>query len=630
MKHPGLAHLRVFTTVLIVCLFSGSSYSQAILNMILPPLEVNNQRLDNVLEIISNKGNFYFSYNSNIIKKDSIVSLSLNNKTVKQVLDYLFRGSVEYKESGNYIILRLAAMSLTLITNQSVSDEKTYLVTGFVLDEKTGEKISNASIYEKQRLVSSLTNSSGFFSMRLKNRSGKASLTVSKELYQDTTVDIQPKLNQQLTITILPVEFTGRMITVSPTDYLLPDSIAIDVEIDSTITRYVYIKSDSFKVEKTGIGNFLLSSRLKVQSVNLKKFFINKPFQFSIVPGLSTHGRMSAQVVNNLSISLLGGYSSGVNGLELGGLFNIDKKNVQYVQVAGLFNIVGGYMKGVQVAGLSNTVLNNVEGIQAAGINNLSKGSVKGLQLGGIYNHSSGKITGLQIAGISNFSKDMITGTQVSGVANVGNKQINGLQIAGVANYSKEVKGVQISSVLNYTKRLHGVQIGLINISDSSDGLSIGLINIVLKGYHKLSFSTNEAVNANVAFKTGTSKLYSILQAGANIDSSKKIYSFGYGLGKEISLGKRFAINPELTSQYLYLGSWDYLNLLNKINVNLTVKFGRYFSIFGGPSFAVYYSNQAGAETGYKFPVASVGHRTYDMGKNVIGWIGWNAGINIF
>ena len=30
-------------------------------------LEVNNQRLDNVLEILSNKGDFYFSYNSSII-----------------------------------------------------------------------------------------------------------------------------------------------------------------------------------------------------------------------------------------------------------------------------------------------------------------------------------------------------------------------------------------------------------------------------------------------------------------------------------------------------------------------------------------------------------------------------------
>ena len=49
-------------------------------------LDVNRQRLDNVLEILSNKGDFYFSYNSNIIKKDSLVSFRASNKTVKEIL----------------------------------------------------------------------------------------------------------------------------------------------------------------------------------------------------------------------------------------------------------------------------------------------------------------------------------------------------------------------------------------------------------------------------------------------------------------------------------------------------------------------------------------------------------------
>ena len=37
---------------------------------------------------------------------------------------------------------------------------------------------------------------------------------------------------------------------------------------------------------------------------------------------------------------MFGGYTAGVNGLEIGGLFNLNKKDVRYVQAAGLFNIV--------------------------------------------------------------------------------------------------------------------------------------------------------------------------------------------------------------------------------------------------------------------------------------------------
>ncbi len=299
-----------------------------------------------------------------------------------------------------------------------------------------------------------------------------------------------------------------------------------------------------------------------------------RPFQISLVPGVRTHGKMSGQVINNFSLNVFGGYSGGVNGLELGALFNIDKKEVHYLQAAGLFNIVGGNVTGLQMAGINNTVLKSVKGLQAAGVSNYAKGSFGGLQVAGVYNHTSDSVKGFQVAGVGNYARTKVSGVQIAGVANFSNREMRGTQIAGVINYAKKIKGVQI---------------GLINIADSSDGYSIGLINIVLKGYHKLSLSTNELMNTNVAFKTGNRKFYSILQAGMNWGKSdEKIYSFGYGLGSEMRLGKTFSINPEISANYLYLGSWDYLNLLNKFNLNLNVKLGKYVSIFGGPSINVY------------------------------------------
>ena len=168
---------------------------------------------------------------------------------------------------------------------------------------------------------------------------------------------------------------------------------------------------------------------------------------------------------------------------------------------------------------------------------------------------------------------------------------------------------MQIAGVFNYSKKLRGVQIGLINVADTSAGYSIGLINIIIKGYHKLSFSTNEIVNVNAAFKTGNSRLYSILQAGVNAGSSNRVYSFGYGLGSEINLNKMktLSLNPELTSQYLYLGSWDYTNILNRVQLNLNVKLGKYVSLFAGPAFSVYISDQKAGISGLSFSHSSIG-----------------------
>src|ERR1700712_1366730 len=65
--------------------------------------DIKNKPLNDVLEFLSNQGNFYFSYNSNILKKDSLVSITVSNKPVKQVLELLFKNRYTYRVSGNYI-----------------------------------------------------------------------------------------------------------------------------------------------------------------------------------------------------------------------------------------------------------------------------------------------------------------------------------------------------------------------------------------------------------------------------------------------------------------------------------------------------------------------------------------------
>ncbi|MHA4843435.1 STN and carboxypeptidase regulatory-like domain-containing protein [Flavitalea antarctica] len=599
--------------VLLTTLLSAPASGQSNLNKTIA-LTVSKQPVDQVLEILSNKGDFYFSYNSNIVPRDTLITLSENNKTVKQILEMIFKAGFEFRESGNYIIIRRTPIKLTLVTTKAVSENKIYTVSGYIVDDQTGEKVSYASIYEKERLASAMSNEEGYFKIKLKSRYKTASLTVSKEFYEDTTVIIEPRFNQQITITIMPVEITEQSVIISPKNYEAPDSIVIAVRTNDSIQwLYTYKKADSVRVEKTKVGDWLISSKLKFQTINLSRFFTARPYQVSIAPGLSTNGKLNSQVINNVSFNVFGGYSGGVNGFELGGLFNINKKDVRYVQVAGIFNVGGGDMDGVQVAGIHNSAMGFGNGLQVAGINNMIGRSFTGLQISGIYNHAGGRLNGMQVSGIANYS----------------NKTMRGMQLTSIANITPaETKGVQVSAVFNYTRKLTGLQVGLINVCDTSEGYSLGLINIVRTGYHKLVFSSNDVITANFAFKTGNRKLYSILLGGMNTDNKQLIYSFGYGLGTERYIGKWFSISPEITSQYLYLGSWEHLNLLNKANLNLNVRFGKHFSIFAGPAFNVYYSNQPSSVPDFKFEVGP--SKTYKYGEYVTGWFGWNAGISLF
>lgn len=327
---------------------------------------------------------------------------------------------------------------------------------------------------------------------------------------------------------------------------------------------------------------------------------IKVPARFGIIPGLSTQGAADVRTTSNFSFNLWGGLTGSVDGLEIASLFNIDKGNVQYVQLAGWFNNVGGNMRGVQSAGLFNFVKGDATGVQSAGIFNYAGGNAAGVQSSGIYNHAGKNFSGIQAAGIGNFA-------------------------------GKTVRGIQVAGIVNYARKLKGLQVGLINIADSSEGFHLGLINIVKNGYHKVFVHATESMNANIAIKTGNPKLYNIIMVGVNPGTDNKVFSYGYGLGREIKLGKTFTLNPELTSQYLYLGNWNYSNWLSKAQLLLNVRIAKNIAITGGPSFAVYYSDQKVQEKGYKFRLPTSGYHTYKLwDDNVTGWVGWTAGLTFF
>ena len=86
--------------ILLIAL-TGRVHAQTLLDKQIS-VDIKNQQLDQALEIISNTAGFYFSYNSNILKKDSIVSVSAQNSSIKNILGQLFGNQFEFRESGNY------------------------------------------------------------------------------------------------------------------------------------------------------------------------------------------------------------------------------------------------------------------------------------------------------------------------------------------------------------------------------------------------------------------------------------------------------------------------------------------------------------------------------------------------
>lgn len=180
-------HILFFLIILVLPILSRATEAESILAKNIS-VHVSNMRLGSVLKTIEQKGNFTFSYNSNIVKTDSLVTLNADNWTIKEVLDRMLMNRFEYKETRNFVILRYAPLQLSLTTEKAIAENGEYSISGFVTDDQNGKKLENASVYDRSLLQSTLTDKDGRFELRLKNNGKPVMLTVSKEYYRDTTV----------------------------------------------------------------------------------------------------------------------------------------------------------------------------------------------------------------------------------------------------------------------------------------------------------------------------------------------------------------------------------------------------------------------------------------------------------
>ncbi|QGK75393.1 STN domain-containing protein [Flavobacterium sp. SLB02] len=567
-------------------IFSGA-HAQSMLDTPMS-VQADKKPLGSILGVMEQKGNFRFAYYSKLVAKDSLVSIHADESTIKEVLDQLLKNRYEYKESKGFIILRYAPLELALVLEKNSVVGDYQVVNGYIMDVQANKRIENASVYERNALQSTLTDKEGFFELKLKNIPQSIELTVVKENYKTIT-------------TIFLSE--------------------IKIQMGARKSNEDYLDGDFSAVERSGIGRFFISSRQKIQSLNLGGLISEVPVQASLIPSLSTRGMMNSQINSSFSLNLLGGYTGGVRGLEMAGLYNINRMNVHALQMAGLFNTVGGSVKGVQLAGIYNNVFGDLNGLQMSGIHNSVKGSQIGLQMSGIYNHVQMDAKGIQMAAIYNNVNGTQNGLQISGIYNAGHQKVRGMQIAA----------------LNYAKELDGVQIGLVNITGSPSGYSFGLLNFKKDGYQKFSVTRNEISDINLAIKTGDNKLYIILMAGKSERSDEeKLTSFGFGLGKNIPLANRLNYNPEISIQYLYLGNWDRYNFVYKFDSPFTFRIFKGVALSAGPSFNLYCSERRDKNSPDINNSTFVENRTKrynvirDNGNAITGWVGWSFGLTLF
>jgi hypothetical protein len=252
----------------------------------------------------------------------------------------------------------------------------------------------------------------------------------------------------------------------------------------------------------------------------------------------------------------------GIDGAQLGAALNLSMGHVLGAQV-GLVN-VADQLDGVQVS-LAN-VGRGVDGLQV-GLLNLA-GSVVGVQLGLANLATVGDMDGVQIGLL-----DFVTG------------DMDGVQI-GLANYAQSADA-QIGLLSIASGGAASTQIGLVNYADSADA-QIGLLGITREGGVHPLFSIGNPIAAQVGLRFDAKYTYGTIIGGVQPERGKNTYAAGVAFGGKIALPYSLYLEPEISSQTLFLSDVkrDNPSMMSRTALHARYELHHHLSFYGGPAFS--------------------------------------------
>lgn len=176
MLHSGMTWKKTFMIMksLLVCMFLGiiqlsanNVYSQ---NQKVS-LNLENASLYEILNVISNQTDYEFLYNHSLVESKGTIDLKVENKSVKDVLNYLFdKNMLEYQMKDNLIVV-------SRMSREKFLQKNTVVITGVVKDKK-GVSLPGASVFIEGTSIGTSTNIDGEYSLKFVN-TGDIKITFS-------------------------------------------------------------------------------------------------------------------------------------------------------------------------------------------------------------------------------------------------------------------------------------------------------------------------------------------------------------------------------------------------------------------------------------------------------------------
>jgi hypothetical protein len=165
-----------------------------------------NTTLYEALNLISQKADCLFIYDSQTVESDKRVKLHAENQSLKQVLDNILSNpDLAYKVIGQHVLIYKEKRQISQVSNPrplvaAIDTIKNIVIKGHVFDNESKEALSYASIGILEENIGTIANNDGFFTLKIPASFSGSSLVVSHMGHMSQRIPIQLLKEQQVDI----------------------------------------------------------------------------------------------------------------------------------------------------------------------------------------------------------------------------------------------------------------------------------------------------------------------------------------------------------------------------------------------------------------------------------------------
>jgi len=219
-------------------------------------IKMKGARIRTVLEAISRKTGYVFTYDSDLIKPETIISVDAEEKPVSELLDEIFHDrDFSYSVIDNHIIIYKEVDETTLMIREE-GKTPVYMVTGSIIESGNGNPLPFATIGIYNKGVGTISNYDGNFSLKITSAFLDDSITISCLGFKNRIIPVNQAVNNSHIIEL-------------ERDYVPIPEVIIrtrdPVELILGISRHIYENYGATPVILTAFYRESISKRNKLQ-----------------------------------------------------------------------------------------------------------------------------------------------------------------------------------------------------------------------------------------------------------------------------------------------------------------------------------------------------------------------------